>query len=264
MYTLPGQPTGIYETHVRRLFFDTVEDLDSLDAYQRRVNELALDAYMQASERISKTARWDEGYEGGDLHDDAVTETGLDPNDVVLHTGMMSLSRAVTLLDNVIAQAPTFLVPAEHRAEIDQYIYPNGQLWDTELADSFYWTCLANRMRPWRGHLKAIRELRNIYEHGYGYPRSRDDAEALASKVHRAVRGGAPADASETALGLHGTPEMFRHGISYTTKSGIQADIWQTLRFAIDPLATHRLIKVIRERAIEVIESVSHGFNESI
>ncbi len=258
----PGQPTGAYERYVRRLFFDTIEDFDALDAYQRRVNELVLGAYTEAADRISRTARWDEGYEGYDLHDDAIAEAGIDPNDVVLHTGMMSLSRAVTLFDNVVTQAPTFLL--EKRAELDPFIYPNGQTWDSDLADSFYWNCLAKPMRPWRGNLKAVRELRNLYEHGYGYPRSNTEAEALASKVYGVVRGGTPADESELALGLQGTPELFQYGVSFTPKGGVKPDVWQNLRFAIDPLATHRLIKVIRQRAVEVIDSVSYGFSKKI
>ncbi|PYY47799.1 hypothetical protein DEJ03_03670 [Curtobacterium sp. MCLR17_043] len=250
--------TGPGSRRLQRLYFDTVDEIDELDSFHHVLGNLTRDAYNTAAAKISKTADWESGYDGGDLHDDAISQIGIDPYNVSLHVGLMVVSRAVTVLETLTVE----VMEAILSGPVDELVYPNGKQWTHDMADDLYWRVLLRPLRPWSGEsMKAIARLRNLYVHAYGVHRFVEDAEDLAALLHKVTRADRGPTPDEAGLGLHGDATFFDLDTTYHPKEGLRGGfgVGPEIQMVLSPLATHRLLGLIRQRAIEILDASSYG-----
>ena len=193
-----------------------------------------------------------ESTDPGDVYYKATKLLGLDPYEVAGHTGLMMLARGAGLYETYVAR-----VASQFFSDSEGIVYIGGRSWTRGDADKFFGTCLNRPMRPWRGSMKWIAQLRDLYAHGYGEPLSTESATLLAGELWRIARfEEAPTD-EESKIGLGEGQYLFGPHSDYSPKAGIQTLSFSTVSFALSPLTTHRLLGEIESAMREVFEAAS-------
>jgi len=77
----------------------------------------------------------------------------------------MALTRAMSLSEVTLAR-----MAAAHFTDPEDAMFPNGNLWPRKWEDAFYWSCLMTPFRTRSNGFGSLRDLRDLYVHGYGIP----------------------------------------------------------------------------------------------
>jgi len=190
-------------------------------------------------------------YSYGDAMWDAERTLGVTPWHVEAHSGMIAISRAVSLSELALAQMAARVF--EHPETI---IYRDGRTWSRRLEGLFYKTCLVASFKVGGSGFSALRDLRDTYIHGYGLASSRERRTALAQSLYQGTDT-SPITPEETALGYDGVVGYF--GAATYTKGDLHPGIDGLLTASITPLATHRAIKQIRSHIASAHAAIEQG-----
>lgn len=203
---------------------------------------------------LSKNAHEDSAYDGGDAIWDAEKILGINPWNVEHHLGLLSLSRAVSLAEIVLAR---LAATCWERPELT--VFPNGKTWPRGWERAFYKTCLKNPFDPNKGGLGTLRALRDLYVHGYGVPVKEEQQHKLAGALHREF-GVEPASPEEVAHGYKGVASFFGEHARFDPQEGLRDDMYFGLPQAnVTPLATYRALRRIGDRVSEAARAVMTG-----
>lgn len=192
-----------------------------------------------------------EHYDYGDAIWDAEKTLGVTPWDVEAHSGMIAISRAVSLSELALAQMAARLF--EHPEAI---VYRDRRTWSRRLEGLFYKTCLVTPFKVGGNGFSALRDLRDTYVHGYGLASSRERRNELAQRLYQGTDT-SPITPEETELGYDGVVGFF--GAATYTKGDLHPGIDGRLTASITALATHRAIKQIRSHIASAHAAIEQG-----
>jgi hypothetical protein len=200
-----------------------------------------------------------ENYDGGDAIWDAEQDLGFEPSEVSEHAGLMALTRAMSLSEVTLAR-----MAAAWFAEPEEVVFISGRVWSRGWEESFYKTCLVTPFSTSSNGFGPLRDLRDLYVHGYGITTNEDRRLTLAQKLYEAFGDSEPTD-EEKALGYHGTSYYFGEYARYApeTKSFVSAFFWQK-NANLSPLSTYRALIRIQEHVTDAHAALGNGVREDL
>ncbi|MDD1386779.1 hypothetical protein [Curtobacterium poinsettiae] len=251
----PHLPSALQLLHI-----DIVFEIDDLEKYQRRVRDLTDQAFVEASKQITDGRQRFLSEEGHELDpfDAVVAIAGIDPLTVAAHTGFMTVSTAVALFEHVVARA----ADAASGSGASVSTRSDGSVWDWQAADDYFSKILGVR-KPWRGQMRAVRRIRNQYQHGYMRLRRRDIAEKLAHDLYSVTRPRNKATVEERAAGYTGLASFLQGDHEYLPGPGLGDQHLANIRFELSRLATRRVLHLILERAVETLDDAARSMEGS-
>ena len=119
-------------------------------------------------------------------------------------------------------------------------------LWSRNRERTVYKTVLRDPVAG-SGAFNAMRDLRDLYMHGYGVPATEQRRVTLAQKLHSTVDRASATDA-ERALGYSGEVYFFGEHSTYSPRDKAVLGRFDPHRRAdLSPLAAHRLLRSARD-----------------
>lgn len=188
-----------------------------------------------------------------DIYRDAEQEFGANPAEMFAHTGLMLVSRGVTLAELIFASIPDRLLE-----DAEPIVFRGNRSWSREMAELFYWTCLEHPVKIGDGAMKPINELRDLYAHGYGRPRRSEQAERLAAELHPHL-GPEELTEEEISLGFTEEPYLFGAWSKFDPVKGLEIGPLLPAVAELSPVATRRLLLLIQARVEDTIVAASWG-----
>lgn len=175
------------------------------------------------------------------------------------HAGLMALTRAMSLSEVSLAR-----MAAAWFKDPEKVTFADGKVWNRELEDAFYWSCLVTPFRTGSNGFRALREMRDMYVHGYGIPVTNESRVTLAQRLYEAF-GDAEPTTAEIELGYKGAAYYFGEYTKYvpSTKT-LESTMLSAGGADLSPLATYRSMVRIREHIAAAYESLSHGLLDDI
>lgn len=232
---------------------DFNEELDRITALHKYLVIVTESQFITEYERLL-SERGGENYNGGDATWDAEMSLGINPWSAASHAGLMAVTRAVSLSEVILARmAASLLKNPEH------WVFPKGQLWFREWERLFFKCVPLRPMKVDANGFGTIRQLRDLYTHGYGIPTTEDRRTHLARKLYSQFDTG-PLTEGEQALGYSGSAYFFGHGTEYSrTTQELTGQPFTSTRADISPLATYRVLKRIREHIEQLHVALEDG-----
>lgn len=200
-----------------------------------------------------------ENYDGGDAIWDAENELGINPWDVESHAGLMAITRCVSLCEVMFARmAASQLKNPEH------WVFPNGQSWVREWERLFYKTVLTTPFLVDGNGFGALRDLRDLYVHGYGVPATESRREKLAHALWGEFDT-TKIRPDEEALGYEGEVYFFGDRTTYSSATRtLEGDAFSSRRADVSALATYRLLLAMRDHVHDGFAAVHGGFRSGL
>lgn len=200
-----------------------------------------------------------ENYDAGDAIWDAEQDLGFEPYEVSQHAGLMALTRAISLSEVTMAR-----MAAACFVEARSVVFVNGKVWARAWEESFYKTCLITPFNTSSNGFGALRELRDIYVHGYGIPTTDERRNKLAGRLHREF-GDAEPTAQEMALGYEGTAYYFGRYAKYSPQTQrLESEFFFHKSADLSPLSTYRSLTRIGMHIKEAHAAVEAGVRDDI
>jgi hypothetical protein len=237
---------------------DFNEELDKILAMHRYIVAVSLAQFSDEYDRLM--ARPGDGsYDGGDAIWDAEQTIGVTPWDVASHAGLMAVTRAVSLTEVTLARMAASAV-----SEPEVWVFPNGLLWFREWERSFYKTVPLTPFNTDSNGFGALRDLRDLYSHGYGIPTTDKRRETLARKLYNQFDTGS-ITAAESGLGYTGEAYFFGDSVEFDKKTNTLKARWLMAKRAdISPLATFRVLEAIRGHVTGAHTALARGLKEEL
>lgn len=153
-------------TNIELLAVEFDREIERIILMHRYVIKTAARDFGQLYERLLAAHNYeDSGYDGGDAIWDTEQELGVNPWDVEEHFGLLSLARAVSLAEIVLAR-----LAAACWERLELTVFPQGRTWPRQWEVDFYKTCLRTKFDSNGRGFETLRRLRDLYMHGYGVP----------------------------------------------------------------------------------------------
>lgn len=144
------------------------------------------------------------------------------------------------------------------RVDFDVLEHQFPREWERE----FYRTCLQKPFNTNSNGFGELREIRDLYAHGYGVPVTREAQERLAARLHSKFDF-SPPSATEIALGYSGAASFFGETATYDAKEGLRDLLMMRLPAAnLTPVATHRALDRLRTHVHRAVEAVRGGIRD--
>lgn len=177
-------------------------------------------------------------YDYSDAMWDAERALGVTPWEVNAHSGMMAVTRAVTLSELALAKlaAAQFVHP-------ELTVLLGGKLWNRDIEALFYKHCLKSPFTVNGDGFGSLRSLRDMYVHGYGLASSPTQRTRLARKLYQETDV-SPITSEEENAGYKGTVGYF--GSASLDRGELVPGPDGPLTASLTPLAAHRAIRLIR------------------
>ncbi len=257
MWSNHDEFTGPQGHVLESLWFEFGEEFESLVQFLN-VLKIVNDAY-EVQVEIASDLLDPENSDMGDVYWKATQLLKLDPYDAANHIGLMLLARGTGLYETFLGR-----IAAKFFTEPQEIVYKNDKTWTRTETDDFFGTCLARPVRPWRGPMKWIAQLRDLYAHGYGEPLSENNATSLARELWMLARADEGPTPEESRMGFGESAHLFGPFDRYSPKTGIEALAFSKARFSLSPLATLRLLAHIRRAMSAVFEASSWWVREDL
>ena len=200
-----------------------------------------------------------EHYDGGDAIWDAEEQLGVEPSEVSQHAGLMALTRAISLSEVTLAR-----MASAWMTDPKKIAFINSRSWTRAWEESFYKSCPPEPFHTASNGFGALRDLRDLYVHGYGEPHTEDRRQSLARKLHDALGDTEPTD-EEKALGYRGAASYFSEYANYDRDNDSFIGTFITDRNAnLSPLSTYRSLLRIREHITAASKSLDRGVKKNL
>lgn len=223
---------------VEWLMREFASELREIIALHRYVVTTATREFETVYERLlAEHTGGEDDYNGGDAICDAEEELGVNPWNVEQHLGLMTLARAVSLAEIVMARLAAVCWT---RPELT--VFPNGRTWQRAWEHEFYKTCLEVKFDPDDDGFGPLRQLRDASIHGYGVPVIADQQHKLAARLHEHFDPSV-VTAEEIELGYEGTASFFGEDATFDRREGLRSTLLMGLPAAnLTPVATYRAL----------------------
>ncbi|MFC8501298.1 hypothetical protein ACFUC1_02990 [Pedococcus sp. NPDC057267] len=242
-------------THVDFLVREFDAELERIIKVHRYIVKVAARDFDEEYERFLSMHNYEvDGYDGGDAIWDAEQTLGVNPWAVEQHLGLLSLARALSLAEIVMAR---LAAACWEQPEIT--VFPKGKTWPRRWEREFYRTCLNVEFDPEASGMGTLRSLRDLYVHGYGVPVHEEHQHELAAALAQHFSAEPPTQ-EETNLGYEGVASFFGPDARFDAETGVTDDIRFGLPEAnVTPLATYRALNRIGERVTGAATAVLSG-----
>ncbi|MCS5735759.1 hypothetical protein [Herbiconiux daphne] len=246
---------GPWVSRLRPTIFEARKDFAALHGYLHVVTREIDRSFDAVVDQVDLDP---ENHDMGDVYWEAEKMFGANPLDISAHTGLMLVSRAVALSEIIFASIPSMLF-----VDADPFVYNGDHSWSRKMAGLFYKTCLNRPVNIADGAMKPITQLRDLYAHGYGRPRRKEEAEKLAAALHPHL-GAAEPTPEERALGFADRPYVFGLYAQYDPGTGLSEEHFLPLVAELSPVATRRLILLVQERVEAALLAASWGIRDPL
>lgn len=187
-------------------------------------------------------------WDGGDVFGWVEDELGINPFDVEGDAGLAAISRAVSLAEVTFAR-----IAAAHFHEPARYVFPNSNLWPRDWEELFFKKVLNTPFHVNTNGFGSLRDLRDLYAHGYGIPSTEERRTALARRLYSDFPA-TPATSDERALGYLGDAYWFGKYTTFDSKTqSLVSDLFLTKNADVSELAAYRALKAI-ETHVDLLE----------
>jgi len=192
--------------------------------------------------------------DGGDIFALVEMKLGINPFDVEGDAGLAAISRAVSLAEVTFAR-----MAAAHFHQPEDWVYLDEKLWTRELEGKFFKFVLLQPVNTSANGFGSLRDLRDLYAHGYGVPASEARREKLAVRLYSDFpTKGSTAD--ERFLGYNGDAYWFGKYTTFDTKTrSLVSEIFSSRNADVSELAAYRALKSIEAHVQAVEQAVLHG-----
>lgn len=240
-----------------RILPEFEEELDRIVRMHSFVVRASNDEFEAVYDRLME-ANDPENYDGGDAIFDAEVKLGINPWDVASHAGLMALTRAVSLAEITLARMAAAWFVAPNLA-----IFPEGRLWIRPIERDFFETCLNTPFDTDGGGFGTVRDLRDLYVHGYGIPGTEERRAWLAERLHEEF--GAPPTEAESSLGYSSDIYFFGEWSEYSPETAsLTTRSWGRKHADMSPLATYRILVGIRAHVEAAFAAMTDGVREEL
>lgn len=192
--------------------------------------------------------------DGGDIFALVEAKLGINPFDVEGDAGLAAISRAVSLAEVTFAR-----MAAAHFHQPEDWVYLDGKLWTRELEGKFFKRVLRQPTSTSENGFGSLRDLRDLYAHGYGVPTTEARRNQLAVRLYSDFPSKAPT-VDERLLGYTGDAYWFGKYTSFDTKTrSLVSEIFSSKSADVSELAAYRALKSIEAHVQAVEQAVLHG-----
>ncbi|MGE3193345.1 MAG: hypothetical protein AB7K08_07765 [Microbacteriaceae bacterium] len=179
-------------------------------------------------------------WDGGDAFAWVQDELGINPFDVEGDAGLAAIGRAVSLAEVTFAR-----IAAAHFTDPDRYVFPNGNLWYREWEELFFKQVLNTPFHVNSNGFGSLRDLRDLYAHGYGVPATEARRDRLAVRLYSDFPS-SPPNAEEASRGYIGDAYWFGKYTSFDTRSkSLVSDLFLSRNADVSELAAYRALNSI-------------------
>ncbi|GAA1733430.1 hypothetical protein [Microbacterium paludicola] len=238
----------------RLILADFEAELGSIEAEYRLTIRSFEAAFNQSLERAELSFN-PEHHDWGDVYYEVQKEIGFAIDDAVAHAGMSALSRSMFLAEVTMARmaATVFTDPTA-------IVYDGDRLWTRKLEGAFYYKrFLREPLRTRDAVFEAVRELRDLYAHGYGRPVTLARLDYLGMRLHQAGVAGEITE-EEQQLGYEGEAFFFGpHGTYSASERAVTTPWGLPPSPHVSPLGVHRLLRGIRQHVTRAARAVESG-----
>lgn len=245
-------------TDLHGLMWDFNSELDSIIGEHRFLTRTAKSAFADRWNAIMNEPS-DGGADGGDVFDFVQGELGINPFDVEGHAGLAALSRAVSLTEVTLARM------AAHRIKDPEvWVFPRDGLWPRQWEGLFFKTILNTPFSVSGFGFGSLRDLRDLYSHGYGVPATEERRNKLAARLFADFKP-TPPTPKERALGYTERPYWFGRYSEFNSKRQVlEADWFESGQADVSELACYRALEAIRAFVAAAEIAVAHGYRAGI
>lgn len=168
----------------------------------------------------------------------------------------MAISRAVSLCEVFFAR-----MAASTINDADRWVFPKGSSWPRDWERKFYKTTLTTPFIVDGDGFGALRDLRDLYVHGYGVPALESRRQTLARRLYSQMDT-SPRTSAEEMLGYEDKVYFFgdRSRFSAATRTLEGVDAFATRQADVSPLAAYRLLESMRAHAHAAHAAILGGF----
>lgn len=241
--------------HWKSELLEFQEELDRIDAMHRYIVTVSRDQFGVAYERLlSENFHPDASYDGSDAIYDAEELVGINPWEVSSHAGLMAITRGVSLAEVMMAR-----MAAAHFQDPSHWTYPNDSLWHRSWEELFYKAVPLKAFNTSGNGFGALRQLRDLYVHGYGIPITTEKRNQLARKLYGSFPPTAPTD-KEVRLGYSMPVYFFGEDTRFSSQTkSLEAGLLSSMRADVSPLATFRALERIRDHVQDASATLQYG-----
>lgn len=239
-----------------------VQDFDEeLDAV------LAMHRYLVRASRRDFRAEYErqlaihnpENYDGGDAIWDAEIAIGVNSWDVESHAGLMAIARAVSIAEVMFAR-----MAAHFLRDPEIWVFPNEGLWMRDWESKFYKFVLVAPFDVGGNGFGPLRELRDLYTHGYGVPATKARLDRLAQRLHDKFDT-SPATAEEKSDGFEGEVYFFGDRTTYSSKTRtLESTLFDSHHADVSELATYRALEQLRAHVHSAHAAATAGLRDDV
>ena len=227
-------------TDLRGVMWDFNTELDSIIGEHRFLVRTAKAAFSERWNTLMNEPG-DGDTDGGDVFHAVERELGIDPFDVEGHAGLAALSRAVSLTEVTLAR-----MAAHQMTDPAVWVFPRGGLWPRQWEGLFFATVLKTPFSVKSYGFGSLRDLRDLYAHGYGVPATDQRRNKLAARLFSDFKA-TSASSEERALGYTERAYWFGRYSDFDTKTKeLTADWLDSGQADVSELACYRALQAIR------------------
>lgn len=188
-----------------------------------------------------RMSHFDGTYDGGAPTTGVTEELGMDAYSVEGDAGLAAISRAVALAEVTLARLAAALL-----TESEPWVFPNGNLWYRDWEELFYKKVLAAPFNVNEAGFGALRELRDLYAHGYGIPSTETRRDRLARRLYADFPStGSTSD--ELDLGYEGDCYWFGRFTSFNKRTNtLESDLFSAHNADVSELAAFRALRDVQ------------------
>lgn len=192
--------------------------------------------------------------DGGDIFALVQMKLGINPFDVEGDAGLAAISRAVSLAEVTFAR-----IAAAHFHQPGDWVYIDDKLWSRELEGKFFKSVLREPANTSANGFGSLRDLRDLYAHGYGVPATGARREKLAARLYSDFPAKGPT-ADEHLLGYRGDAYWFGKYTTFDTKTrSLVSDVFSSRNADVSELAAYRALRSIESHVQAVEQAVLRG-----
>ncbi len=171
----------------------------------------------------------------------------------------MALTRTMSLSEVTLAR-----MAAAWFVEPETVVFINGKVWSRGWEEMFYGKMLVTPFVTSSDGFGALRDLRDLYVHGYGIPATEGRRLTLAQKLHEAFGDSEPTD-EERALGYRGASYYFGEYAKYSPETrSFTSETWHRRNANLSPLSTYRSLARIRRHIAAAYAALGDGIRDDI